>query len=126
MTKTQNYNLPQWAAEDPLRREDFNAAFAAIDKMGYVTGNYIGNGLTMDEGGTLVALPFRPRFVIVSRGWLYSSGMPNTFLAVGEKLLSGLQVGIRLETNGFRVAYNADLYINLNLNNTSYSYIAFQ
>lgn len=31
MTKTQNYQLPQWEATDPVRREDFNAAMAALD-----------------------------------------------------------------------------------------------
>lgn len=31
MTKTENYNLPQWAANDPLRREDFNGAMESID-----------------------------------------------------------------------------------------------
>ena len=31
MTKTTNYNLNQWDAADPIRREDFNADNAAID-----------------------------------------------------------------------------------------------
>ena len=31
MTKTEHYQLPQWEATDPLRREDFNAAFAEMD-----------------------------------------------------------------------------------------------
>ena len=31
MTKTTNYNLNQWEAEDVVRREDFNADNAAID-----------------------------------------------------------------------------------------------
>ena len=31
MTKTTNYNLNQWDAEDAVRREDFNADNAAID-----------------------------------------------------------------------------------------------
>ena len=31
MKKTQNYQLPQWEATDPVRREDFNAAFAEMD-----------------------------------------------------------------------------------------------
>ena len=31
MTKTTNYQLPQWEAHDPVRREDFNEAFAALD-----------------------------------------------------------------------------------------------
>lgn len=31
MTRTENYSLPQWEAHDPVRREDFNGAFAALD-----------------------------------------------------------------------------------------------
>ena len=31
MTKTTNYQLPQWEANDPVRREDFNQAMAKID-----------------------------------------------------------------------------------------------
>lgn len=31
MTKTENYNLPQWAETDPVRREDFNQMCAKIE-----------------------------------------------------------------------------------------------
>lgn len=31
MTKTKNYQLPQWGADDPVRRKDFNEAMANID-----------------------------------------------------------------------------------------------
>ena len=31
MTKTEHYQLPQWEATDPVRREDFNQAFAEMD-----------------------------------------------------------------------------------------------
>ena len=31
MTKTTNYQLPQWETEDPVCREDFNGAMANID-----------------------------------------------------------------------------------------------
>lgn len=31
MTKTENYQLPQWGADDPVRRKDFNEAMANID-----------------------------------------------------------------------------------------------
>ena len=37
MTKTEHYNLPQWEANDPLRREDFNGAMANIEEG--LTGN---------------------------------------------------------------------------------------
>lgn len=32
MTATENYNLPQWEATDPVRREDFNQAMANIEE----------------------------------------------------------------------------------------------
>lgn len=32
MTKTENYQLPQWEAADPVRREDFNRAMANIEE----------------------------------------------------------------------------------------------
>lgn len=31
MQKTTNYGLPQWVADDQIRMDDFNAAFAALD-----------------------------------------------------------------------------------------------
>lgn len=31
MTRTENLNLPQWEASDPIRREDFNEAMARLD-----------------------------------------------------------------------------------------------
>lgn len=42
MTRTENYNLPQWEAHDPVRREDFNQAFAALDSAGNVTRDLSG------------------------------------------------------------------------------------
>jgi hypothetical protein len=36
MTKTENLQLPQWEATDYVQRNDFNAAFAALDE-GYST-----------------------------------------------------------------------------------------
>ena len=31
METTTNYKLPQWVKEDPIKMQDFNAAFASID-----------------------------------------------------------------------------------------------
>ena len=33
MTQTTNYQLPQWEANDPLRRKDFNGAMESIDAL---------------------------------------------------------------------------------------------
>ena len=48
MTKTTNYHLPQWEAADPVRREDFNAAFAALDRTGGVMQDLTGRAAQMD------------------------------------------------------------------------------
>ena len=31
MNKTTNFDLPQWVKADPIKMQDFNAAFASID-----------------------------------------------------------------------------------------------
>ena len=69
MTKTENLQLPQWAAEDPIRREDFNAAFAALEEkvlteapeQSVVSGSYVGNG----AASRTIQLPFAPKMAVV-------------------------------------------------------------
>ena len=43
---TEHFQLNQWAAEDPVLREDFNADNAKLDKVipRIVTGTYTGDG----------------------------------------------------------------------------------
>lgn len=78
MTQTTNYQLPQWEATDPVRREDFNAAMAGIEvgitaaqetadaaqaaaeQLSYVTGSYTGAGAEKT-----VNLGFRPSYLII-------------------------------------------------------------
>lgn len=73
MTKTEHYNLPQWAANDPVCREDFNAAFAALDtcygaKKEPCVGGYKQITNTMVAGDTLVTFDFEPKAIFVTVG----------------------------------------------------------
>lgn len=91
MTKTTNYNLNQWGAEDVVKREDFNADNAAIDaalktiattaatalstansaastansacKIAY--GSYAGTGNYGSANANTLTFPFQPKLVLV-------------------------------------------------------------
>lgn len=126
MTKTTNYQLPQWEAEDPLRREDFNEAMAKVDTL-HVVGTYKGNGVAMADGGQQIELGFKPRFVIISRGWTSTTATGSCFLAVGTVQIADLANTITFTTNGFQVGTgNGGTTLNLNYNGTSFAYIAFR
>jgi len=67
MEKTTNYQLPQWEASDPLRREDFNQAMANIDT-GIAAGAHSYHSLNTygkAEGETLYTFARAPRAVIL-------------------------------------------------------------
>ena len=95
MTKTNNYQLPQWEAGDPVRREDFNGAMAAIDagvaaaqgaaeaaqstadsaqsaadavQDAYTPSNqpYVAGRYTGTGEETTITLGFRPKFLVVA------------------------------------------------------------
>lgn len=126
MTKTENYNLPQWEGGDPIRREDFNAAFAKLDSMGYVIGKYVGNDVTMEKGGQFIELGFKPRFLFITRGWSGASSVTH-FLAIGEESASTVDSHCILEDNGFTVGHvSAGGPIKLNVNEYVYCYLAFR
>ena len=60
---TEHFQLNQWATEDPVLREDFNADNAKLDKAipRIVTGTYTGDG-TADR---TIYLGFRPKAVLL-------------------------------------------------------------
>ena len=71
MTQTTNYQLPQWEANDPVRREDFNQAFAALDgaygpeQKPYVSGTF--SVTCPSTSGTVVhTFDFEPEHILVS------------------------------------------------------------
>ncbi|MGN0968963.1 MAG: hypothetical protein ACI4O3_06800 [Oscillospiraceae bacterium] len=80
MNYTENYQLCQWEASDPIRREDFNADNAAIDAalkaladgaLKIQVGSYVGTGKCALNGSSLTGTPptltpgFKPSFVLV-------------------------------------------------------------
>ena len=100
-------------------------ALAALEGA-YVTGTYTGNGKTMAQGGQLIETGFPPKFVIITRGWLYSSGLPSSFIAAGQNMVEGTEDFIAFENNGFTVAAQDSGHIQLNTAGTTYSYVAFR
>ena len=74
MTRTENYQLPQWEANDPVRREDFNQAMENMEEGlnaaysdGRVPVKYQIVSITAAavEGDTLVKYYANPKFLIV-------------------------------------------------------------
>lgn len=75
MTKTENYNLNQWEAADPVRRGDFNADNAAIDAaLRAVSDTAAGNS------AALMAVTESVNTVLADLG----SGGSNCRIAVGS------------------------------------------
>lgn len=138
---TENLNLCQWAAEDPVLREDFNADNAKIEaainaananisaRCRVVVGSYTGDGAATRT----IDLGVSPKFV-----WVWQSGSIYPFnnaydatsaMAIPGQpaILAGLTV-MEIVENGFSVDYGPNLGngydIFLNTPDTSYSYLA--
>ncbi len=141
MTETTNYHLPQWAENDPVRREDFNGAMASIDagmyaaekvtavaytpdNKPYVIGSYAGN-----HGTKTVTLGFRPSILIIS-------GDPGSTSLTGHYQQLGYYLGVvsgaltydtvTLTDTGFTVVRSSSSYPQLNEGSQKYIYIAFR
>ena len=74
-SQTQNYQLNQWAAEDPVLRTDFNADNAKIDaaiaargNCRVTTGTYVGTGESRSEHPNTIITGFPPALVMISGG----------------------------------------------------------
>ena len=154
MTKTTNYQLPQWGAEDPIYREDFNEAMASVDEglneaqeaaeaaqgtadaamtaaetLPYVIGTYTGNGV--DHGDTLVVnIGFKPRILIITvqTETLQDSGVKGVVVA-GRNNFTSM---IAYHDDGFSVTHisitpgTTPNYPRLNTQGKDYTYIAFR
>ena len=127
MTKTTNYQLPQWEANDPIRREDFNQAMADIDaglntaaELPYVVGSYTGNGGTQD-----ISLGFMPSFLLIRLG---NTTLVQTDCYTNFAITGGLNpyVTLLLTESGFQVIYRENLGNSVNTTDTVYVYIAFR
>ena len=127
MTRTENLNLPQWEANDPIRRGDFNEAMAKLDSV-VTVGSYTGNGAELSAGGLHVELGFRPRFVIISKGLeKYSTVHPSTMIAT-EHSTDTAAGYVAFDDTGFTVGLQADVGVYaMRPNETGlvYDYVAF-
>lgn len=136
MTKTEHYQLPQWEGDDEFKCADFNAAMANIDTtLGnlaasqYVVGSYTGNGLTMAGGGQHVELGFRPRFVIISKGWAATNTVSASTYIASEHLNSGAENYIAFTDTGFTVGLGTSTSTavpKINTSENTYGFVAFR
>jgi len=144
MKYTKNYHLPQWAESDRIMMDDFNAAMENIEgglstaqaaansaaeeaaNLPYAAGTYTGDGKTMAQGGQFIELGFRPRFIIISRGWWSTSYSGDCFLVAGESRIPQLDELFVPQDSGFVVANRSSGYLTLNTSGITYSFIAFQ
>ena len=140
MEKTANYRLPQWVKADQIRMDDFNDAFAnieaALSGIRPAAGAYTGNGAMMADGGQEIVLGFRPKFVIITRGWLDPTFNPSSFYVTGEAAVTGQDLYLQFTDSGFRVGkttealvdqiQNVNFPLMLNEADVPYSYVAFQ
>ena len=159
MKRTTNYDLPTWEKDDFIRMQDFNDLTGKLDaalKSGadaqtalqnaikavkataenayssankpYVAGSYTGNG-----GTQTVDLGFKPRFLVISRGFDkgdYSAGYA-LFAGTPEQIDSWMAKVVSITDTGFTVkmaTYNTSTCPQLWLNTSgkTYSYIAFR
>ena len=132
---SQNLGLHLWEPTDQVLRTEFNENWQKLDtavntaqetaETQCKAGTYTGNGKTMAEGGQLIETGFPPKFVIITRGWLYQNNMPSSFMAAGQDMVEGAEAFITFQQDGFTVAAQ-DGHIQLNTAGTTYSYVAFR
>ena len=138
MTKTTNYQLPQWEAHDPVRREDFNQAMTNIeegldgvqaaadaaqetaDTKPYVAGTYTGTG-----GSLTFTLGFRPSFIIVCGNTVSTSTSDKSVYAAwsGGDAYNNILI---FNDTGFQVKEISTYKPHLCYSGCVYNYIAFQ
>ena len=159
MKRTANYDLPTWQQDDAIRMKDFNDLTGKLDaalKSGadaqtalqnaikavkataenayssankpYVAGSYTGNG-----GTQTVDLGFKPRFLVISRGFDKGNYSADYALFAGtpEQIDSWMAKVVSITDTGFTVkmaTYNTSTCPQLWLNTSgkTYSYIAFR
>ena len=159
MKRTTNYDLPTWEKDDFIRMQDFNDLTGKLDaalKSGadaqtalqnaikavkataenayssankpYVAGSYTGNG-----GTQTVDLGFKPRFLVISRGFDKGDYSADYALFAGtpEQIDSWMAKVVSITDTGFTVkmaTYNTSTCPQLWLNTSSktYSYLALR
>ncbi len=159
MKRTTNYDLPTWEKDDFIRMQDFNDLTGKLDaalKSGadaqtalqnaikavkataenayssankpYIAGSYTGNG-----GTQTVDLGFKPRFLVISRGFDKGDYSADYALFAGtpEQIDSWMAKVVSITDTGFTVkmaTYNTSTCPQLWLNTSgkTYSYLALR
>jgi hypothetical protein len=159
MKRTTNYDLPTWEKDDFIRMQDFNDLTGKLDaalKSGadaqtalqnaikavkataenayssankpYVAGSYTGNG-----GTQTVDLGFKPRFLVISRGFDKGDYSADYALFAGtpEQIDSWMAKVVSITDTGFTVkmaTYNTSTcpQLWLNTGGKTYSYLALR
>ena len=159
MKRTANYDLPTWQQDDAIRMKDFNDLTGKLDaalKSGadaqtalqnaikavkataenayssankpYVAGSYTGNG-----GTQTVDLGFKPRFLVISRGFDKGDYSADYALFAGtpEQIDSWMAKVVSITDTGFTVkmaTYNTSTcpQLWLNTGGKTYSYLALR
>ncbi len=142
--QTNHYALPQWEANDPVLRTDFNAAFAAIDdalaalaagvagRSRVATGSYTGTGTFGASNPTTLSFPFTPQLVVVAPTDAGYSSMNRLVALRGNTKVrnstgddSGDNYRIPLTWSGNGLSwYSSDAWSQLNQQGTVYLYFA--
>lgn len=94
-------------------------------------GTYTGNGEYMTNDGQILGndinLGFRPKLVILGKGWLSQSYMHCGFYVAMEPMMADAESVFRFTDNGFKVARtNKDYYAQINTNGEVYPFVAFK
>ena len=159
MKRTTNYDLPTWEKDDFIQMQDFNDLTGKLDaalKSGadaqtalqnaikavkataenayssankpYIAGSYTGNG-----GTQTVDLGFKPRFLVISRGFDKGDYSADYALFAGtpEQIDSWMAKVVSITDTGFTVkmaTYNTSTCPQLWLNTSgkTYSYLALR
>ena len=96
MTQTAICGLPQFEADDPVQRTDFNGAFSAIDaalgaRARIATGSYVGAGNYGASNPITLTFPFPPKAVLVMGSYyhaLFLSGNGFGFAGNGSHIFA--------------------------------------
>ncbi|MGN1004610.1 MAG: hypothetical protein ACI4O5_07195 [Oscillospiraceae bacterium] len=148
MNHTENYQLNQWDAADPIRREDFNADNAALDAAlnaiknaaeedvrslnetvaalaDTVEGHKIAVGSYTGNNGTqTISVGFKPKIVFIHNAYCSANDSYRSGLAItGASFLANASLLglIEITDNGFRVVHDS----NCSMNYSIYKYYYF-
>ena len=128
MERTTNLNLPQWEANDPIRRGDFNETMAKLDSV-VTVGSYTGNGKELSAGGLHVELGFRPRFVVISKGLENYANVGTRNMIITEHMTDKAACYAALDDTGFTIGECAAVgtyALKLNEAGLVYDFVAFR